>query len=226
MMEEAGERLNMQVAPNQVRVNQGSLCVDGMTLDDLPDCLKVHWPAIKNQLLDGTYRPQVSKRVEIPKPGSQEKRKLGIPWAIDRLSQQAILQGLQWRWDPTFSEFSYGFRPGRNAHQAVAQAQASMEQGYHVVVDIDLEQCFDHVCHDRLRSRLAERITAKRLLKLIRGYLQAGILEDGLGTRPEAGTPQGSPRSPFLSNVVLDELDKELEARGHRFCRYADDSNI
>jgi RNA-directed DNA polymerase len=226
MMEEVVERQNMQAALKQVRANKGSPGVDGMTVDDLSDFLKVHWPEIKNQLLDGTYRPQVIKRVEIPKPGSQEKRKLGIPCAIDRLIQQAILQVLQWRWDPTFSECSYGFRPGRNAHQAVAQAQAYIEQGYNVVVDIDLEQCFDHVCHDRLMSRLAERITDTRLLKLIRGYLQAGILEDGLVTLPEAGTPQGSPLSPFLSNVVLDELDKELEVRGHRFCRYADDSNI
>jgi RNA-directed DNA polymerase len=166
------------------------------------------------------------KRVEIPKPGSQENRKLGIPCVLDRLIQQAILQVLQWRWDPTFSEFSYGCRPGRSAHQAVAQAQVYIEQGYDVVVDIDLEKFFDHVCHDHLMSRLAERIADKRLLKLIRAYLQAGILDDGWVTVPEAGTPQGSPLSPFLSNVVLDEVDKELEARGHRFCRYADDSNI
>jgi RNA-directed DNA polymerase len=197
-----------------------------MSVDELPDFLKAHWPEIKDQLLDGSYRPMVIKRVEIPKPGSQERRKLGIPCVLDRLIQQAILQVLQWRWDPTFSEFSYGFRPGRSAHQAVAQAQAYIEQGYPIVVDMDLEKFFDQVCHDRLMSRLAERIPDKRLLKLIRGYLQAGILEDGLVTPSKAGTPQGSPLSPFLSNVVLDELDKELEARGHRFCRYADDSNI
>jgi RNA-directed DNA polymerase len=137
-----------------------------------------------------------------------------------------MLQVLQWRWDPTFSAFSYGFRPGRSAHQAVAQAQAYLEQGYSYVVDIDLEKFFDCVCHDRLMSRLAQRITDKRVLKLIRAFLQAGILEDGLMTIPTEGTPQGSPLSPFLSNVVLDELDKELENRGHRFCRYADDSNI
>ncbi len=226
VMEEVVERHNMQAALKQVRANKGSPGVDGMSVDELPDFLKAHWPEIKDQLLDGTYRPQVIKRVEIPKPGSQEKRKLGIPCVIDRLIQQAILQVLQWRWDPTFSEFSYGFRPGRSAHQAVAQAQAYIEQGSNVVVDIDLEKFFDRVCHDRLMSRLAERITDTRLRKLIRGYLQAGILEDGLITIPEAGTPQGSPLSPFLSNVVLDELDTELEARGHRFCRYADDSNI
>lgn len=226
VIEEVVERHNMQAALKQVRANKGSPGVDGMSVDELPDFLKAHWPAIKDQLLNGTYQPQVIKRVEIPKPGSQEKRKLGIPCVIDRLIQQAILQVLQWRWDPTFSEFSYGFRPGRSAHQAVAQAQAYIEQGYDVVVDIDLEKFFDQVGHDRLMSRLAERIADKRLLKLIRAYVQAGILDDGWVTVPEAGTPQGSPVSPFLSNVVLDELDKELEARGHRFCRYADDSNV
>lgn len=226
MMEEVVARRNMQAALNQVRANKGSPGVDGMSVDGLPDYLEAHWPEFKGQLLAGTYQPQVIKRVEIPKPGGQERRKLGIPCVIDRLIQQAILQVLQWRLDPTFSAFSYGFRPGRNAHHAVAQAQAYIEQGYHVVVDIDLEKFFDQVCHDRLMSRLAERIADKRLLKLIRAYLQAGILEDGLVTQPGAGTPQGSPLSPFLSNVVLDELDKELEARGHRFCRYADDSNI
>ena len=197
-----------------------------MQVDELPDFLKTHWPAIKEQLLQGTYQPQVIKRVEIPKPGSQEKRKLGIPCVLDRLIQQALLQVLQWRWDPTFSPFSYGFRPGRSAHQAVAQAQVYIEQGYTYVVDIDLEKFFDRVCHDRLMSRLAKRIADKRVLKLIRAYLHAGMLEDGLTTIPIEGTPQGSPLSPFLSHVVLDELDKELEARGHRFCRYADDSNI
>ncbi len=226
VMEEVVERHNLQAALKQVRANKGSPGVDGMSVDELPDFLKGRWPEIKNQLLDGTYQPQVIKRVEIPKPGSQETRKLGIPCVIDRLIQQAILQTFQWRWDPTFSEFSYGFRPGRSAHQAVAQAQAYIEQGYTIVVDIDLEKFFDQVCHDRLMSRLAERIADKRLLKLIRAYLQAGILDDGLVLLPEAGTPQGSPLSPFLSNVVLDELDKELEARGHRFCRYADDSNV
>ena len=226
LMEEVVERHNMQAALKQVRANKGSAGIDGMRVDELPDFLKAHWPEIKDQLLDGSYRPMVIKRVEIPKPGSHEKRKLGIPCVLDRLIQQAILQVLQWRWDPTFSEFSYGFRPGRSAHQAVAQAQAYIEQGYPIVVDMDLEKFFDQVCHDRLMSRLAERIPDKRLLKLIRGYLQAGSLEDGLVTPSKAGTPQGSPLSPFLSNVVLDELDKELEARGHRFCRYADDSNI
>jgi RNA-directed DNA polymerase len=226
LMEEVVERGNMRAALQQVRTNQGSPGVDGMTVKALPDFLKAHWPEIKDQLLQGTYQPQVIKRVEIPKPGSAEQRKLGIPCVVDQLIQQAVLQVLQWRWDPTFSGFSYGFRPGRSAHQAVAQAQAYIEQGYNYVVDIDLEKFFDRVGHDRLISRLAQRITDKRVLKLIRAYLHAGILEDGLITIPTEGTPQGSPLSPFLSNVVLDELDKELEARGHRFCRYADDSNI
>ena len=226
LMEEIVERGNMRAALRQVRANQGSPGVDAMRVDELPDFLKAHWLEIKDQLLQGTYQPQVIKRVEIPKPGSQEKRKLGIPCVLDRLIQQAILQVLQWRWDPTFSACSYGFRPGRSAHQAVAQAQSYIEQGYSYVVDIDVEKFFDRVCHDRLMSRLAERITDKRVLKLIRAYLHAGILEDGLITIPTEGTPQGSPLSPFLSNVVLDEFDKELEARGLRFCRYADDSNI
>ena len=181
VMEEVVERHNIQATLKQVRANKGSAGIDGMRVEELPDFLKRHWPAIKAQLLAGTYQPQGIKRVEIPKSGSQEKRQLGIPCVIDRLIQQAILQVLQWRWDPTFSAFSYGFRPRRSAHQAVAQAQAYIEQGYNVVVAIDLEKFFDHVCHDRLMSHRAERITDKRMLKLIRAYLQAGILEDGCG---------------------------------------------
>jgi RNA-directed DNA polymerase len=226
LMEEIVERGNMRAALRQVRANQGSPGVDAMRVDELPDFLTAHWLEIKDQLLQGVYQPQVIKRVEIPKPGSQEKRQLGIPCVLDRLIQQATLQVLQWRWDPTFSTLSYGFRPGRSAHQAVAQAQSYIAQGYTYVVDIDLEKFFDRVCHDRLMSHLAARIMDKRVLKLIRAYLRVGILEDGLITLPTEGTPQGSPLSPFLSNVVLDELDKELEARGLRFCRYADDSNI
>ena len=164
--------------------------------------------------------------MEIPKPGSQEKRKLGIPCVIDRLIQQALLQVLQHQWDPTFSDSSYGFRPERSAHQAVAQAQAYLEQGYSYVVDSDLENFCDRVCHDRLMSHLARHVADKRVLKLLRACLRAGILENGLVTTPREGTPQGSPLSPFLSNVVLDELDKELETRGLRFCRYGDDCNI
>jgi RNA-directed DNA polymerase len=161
LMEEMCERGNMRAALQQVKANKGAPGVDAMRVEDLPAFLKVHWPVIKEQLLHGTYQPQVIKRVEIPKPGSGEKRKLGIPCALDRLIQQAMLQVLQWRWDPTFSAFSYGFRPGRSAHQAVAQAQAYIEQGYSYVVDIDLEKFFDRVCHDRLLSRLAQRITDK-----------------------------------------------------------------
>ena len=189
VMEEVVERHNLHAALKQVRANKGSPGVDGMSVDELPDFLRAHWPAMKDQLLNGTYQPQMIKRVEIPKPGSGEKRKLGIPCVSDRLIQQAILQVLQWRWDPTFSAFRYGFRPGRSAHQAVAQAQVYIEQGHDVVVDIDLEKFFDQVCHDRLMSRLAERIPDKRLLKLIRGYLQAGILAEGLVIQPETGTP-------------------------------------
>lgn len=226
LMEEVCERRNMLAALKQVRANQGSPGSDGMSVNELPAFLKTHWPAIKAQLLGGTYQPRVIKRVEIPKPGSREGRKLGIPCAVDRLIQQALLQVLQCQWDSTFSDSSYGFRPGRSAHQAVAQAQTYLEQGYSYVVDIDLENFFDRVCHDRLMSHLAQQIADKRVLKLIRACLQAGILENGLITTPLEGTPQGSPLSPFLSNVVLDELDKELETRGLRFCRYGDDCNI
>jgi RNA-directed DNA polymerase len=226
VMEAICERSNLRAALQRVRANKGSPGTDHMTVDELPSFLREHWPALKAQLLAGDYRPQAVKRVEIPKPGSQEKRKLGIPCVVDRLIQQAVLQVLQPRWDATFSEHSYGFRPGRSAHQAIAQAQAYLQQGYEYVVDIDLEKFFDQVCHDRLMSKLAERIRDKRVLKLIRAYLHAGILENGLVTVPTEGTPQGGPLSPFLSNIVLDELDKELERRGHRFVRYADDSNL
>jgi RNA-directed DNA polymerase len=226
LREEVCERRNMLVALKQVRANQGSPGSDGMSVNELPAFLKMHWPAIKEQLLGGTYQPRVLKRVEIPKPGSREGRKLGIPGVVDRLIQQALLQVLQRQWDSTFSDSSYGFRPGRSAHQAVAQAQAYLEQGYSYVVDIDLENFFDRVCHDRLMSHLARQIADKRVLKLIRTCLQAGILENGLVTTPREGTPQGSPLSPFLSKVVLDELAKELETRGLRFCRYGDDCNI
>ena len=226
LMEEVCAPGNMRAALKQVRANKGSPGSDGMSVEELPDFLRVHWPQIKDQLLQGTYQPQVVRRVKIPKPGSKEKRKLGIPCVLDRLIQQALLQVLQPKWDPTFSDSSYGFRPGRSAHQAVAQAQAYLEQGDSYVVDIDLEKFFDRVCHDRLMSRLAQQIADKRVLKLIRACLQAGILENGLITLPVEGTPQGSPLSPFLSNVVLDEWDRELERRGLRFCRYGDDCNI
>jgi len=227
LMEVICDRDNLRKALRRVRSNKGSPGVDGMRADDLADYLRVHWPRIKELLLAGEYVPQPVKRVEIPKPGKgREKRKLGIPCVLDRFLQQAMLQVLQGRWDATFSESSYGFRPGRSAHQAIARAQMYLNSGYGIVVDLDLERFFDRVNHDRLVSRLSREIADKRVLKLIRGYLKAGILEDGLVSVPTEGTPQGGPLSPFLSNVVLDELDKELERRGHRFVRYGDDCNI
>ena len=226
LMEEICERSNLKAALQRVRRNQGSPGVDGMAVDALPAYLRAHWPAIKASLLAGCYQPRPVRRVEIPKPGRTEKRKLGIPCVLDRFIQQAILQVLQREWDRTFSESSYGFRPGRSAHQAIAKAQSHIQAGYGYVVDIDLEKFFDQVNHDRLMARLASRIGDKRVLKLIRDYLRAGILENGLVSVPTAGTPQGGPLSPFLSNVVLDELDKELESRGHCYVRYADDCNI
>lgn len=217
------ERNNLKQAMQRVKSNKGAPGVDGMTVQQLPEYLKVNGLSLKDQLLRGKYVPQAVKRVEIPKPGSKEKRKLGIPTCLDRFIQQAILQVLQGQWDEQFSENSYGFRPNRSAHQAVRKAQAYIQSGYGVVVDIDLEKFFDGVCHDRLMSRLAQEIEDKRVLKLIRAYLKAGILENGLMSTPMKGTPQGGPLSPFLSNVVLDELDEELEKRGHHFVRYADD---
>lgn len=227
LMETLCERNNLQRALKRVRGNRGSPGMDGMGVDALADYLREHWPRIKAELLAGEYRPQPVKRVAIPKPGKRgELRHLGIPCVVDRFIQQAILQVLQARWDATFSDHSYGFRPGRSAHQAIAQAQRSVQSGYGVVVDFDLESFFDRVNHDRLMSRLAGRIADRRLLKLIRAYLQAGILENGLVHVPTDGVPQGGPLSPFLSNVVLDELDQELERRGHRFVRYGDDCNV
>jgi RNA-directed DNA polymerase len=225
LMEEVCDGENLQSAWKRVRRNQGSPGVDGMTIDAAKGYLREHWPSIRSQLLDGTYQPQPVKRVEIPKPGGGI-RKLGVPCVVDRLIQQAVLQVLQERWDPTFSEHSYGFRPGRSAHQAVAQAQQYVAEGYNVVVDLDLEKFFDRVNHDILMSRVAVRISDKRVLKLIRAFLIAGVMEDGLVLPVDEGTPQGGPLSPLLSNLLLDDLDKELTRRGHRFCRYADDCNI
>ena len=225
-MEEVGERENLKEALRQVKANKGSAGVDGMTVVALSDYLRQHWPAIREQLLNGTYEPQPVRRVEIPKPDGGGVRKLGIPTVLDRFIQQAVMQVLQRRWDQTFSNHSYGFRPGRSAHQAVAQAQQYIAQGYSWCVDLDLEKFFDRVNHDKLMGRIANRIEDKRLLKLIRAFLNAGVMENGLVSPSVEGTPQGGPLSPLLSNHVLDELDRELERRGHRFVRYADDCNI
>src|SRR6201996_7237796 len=225
LMEEVCDRGNLVRAWKRVRSNRGSPGVDGMTIEDAKAYLREHGPSIRSQLLDGTYQPQPVKRVEIPKPDGGV-RKLGVPCVVDRLIQQAVLQVLQERWDPTFSEHSYGVRPGRSAHQAVAQAQRYVAEGHNVVVDIDLEKFFDRVNHDCLMARVAVRISDKRVLKLIRAFLTAGVMEDGLVLPVDEGTPQGGPLSPLLSNLMLDDLDKELTRRGHRFCRYADDCNI
>ncbi len=227
LMEVICNRDNLRAALKRVRRNKGSPGTDGMGVDDLGIHLRDHWLQIKETLLKGGYVPQPVRRVEIPKPGKhKEKRKLGIPCVLDRFIQQATLQILQSRWDATFSEHSYGFRPGRSAHQAIAKAQSYLKSGYGIVVDLDLESFFDRVNHDRLMSRLEQQIADKRVLKLIRAYLRAGILENGLVRVPTEGTPQGGPLSPFLSNVVLDEWDRELERRGHHFVRYGDDCNI
>ena len=196
-----------------------------MTVDKLVDHLQQHWPGIRERLLKGDYEPQPVKRVEIPKPDGGV-RKLGIPTALDRFIQQAVLQVLQQRWDPTFSPQSYGFRPGRSAHQAVAAAQGFITEGFRWVVDLDLEKFFDRVNHDILMGRIAKRIDDPRLLRLIRAFLSAGVLEDGLVSPTDEGTPQGGPLSPLLSNIVLDDLDQELIRRGLRYARYADDCNI
>ena len=225
-MEEVCERANLKEALRQVRSNKGSAGVDGMTVDQLGDYLKQHWPVIRNQLLNGTYEPKPVRRVEIPKPDGGGMRKLGIPTVLDRFIQQAVMQVLQKRWNPTFSHHSYGFRPHRSAHQAVAQAQQYLAQGYSWVIDLDLEKFFDRVNHDKLMGQIAKRVEDKRLLKLIRAFLNAGVMENGLVSPSVEGTPQGGPLSPLLSNLVLDELDQELERRGHRFVRYADDCNI
>ncbi len=222
-MEEICDWENLKEAMWRVKANKGSAGIDGMTVDELPDYAALL--VIREQLLSGSYTPQPVKRVEIPKPDGGV-RKLGIPTALDRFVQQAVMQVLQRQWDPTFSDSSYGFRPGRSTHQAVAQAQRYIAAGYGWVVDLDLEKFFDRVNHDKLMGQIAKRIRDKRLLKLIRAFLNAGVMENGLVSPSVEGTPQGGPLSPLLSNLVLDELDRELERRGHRFVRYADDSNI
>src|SRR6185369_5821436 len=222
LMEEVCERKNCEQALARVKSNKGSAGIDGMTVEELPAYLTKHWPTIREQLLSGTYKPPPVKRVEIPKPDGGI-RQLGIPTVLDRFIQQAVMQVLQRRWDPTFSEHSYGFRPGRSAHQAVTKAQQYIAEGYGWVVDLDLEKFFDRVSHDKLMGRIAKRVEDKRLLKLIRAFLNAGVMENGLVSPSVEGTPQGGPLSPLLSNIVLDELDRELQQRGHRFVRYADD---
>ena len=226
LMEEVCGRENCLRALRRVKANQGSPGLDGMKVGELADYLKQHWPAVREQLLSGTYEPQPVRRVEIAKPDGEGVRKLGIPTVLDRFIQQAVMQVLQGRWDPTFSEHSYGFRPQRSAHQAVAKAQQYIAEGHRWVVDIDLEKFFDRVNHDRLMAAIARRVGDKRMLKLIRAFLESGVMENGLVRPVDEGTPQGGPLSPLLSNLVLDELDRELERRQHRFVRYADDCNI
>jgi RNA-directed DNA polymerase len=225
LMEEVCERENCKQALARVKSNKGRPGVDGMTVEQLPGHLKEQWPAIREQMLSGTYRPQPVRRVEIPKPDGGV-RELGIPTVLDRFIQQAVMQVMQRRWDWTFSDHSYGFRPGRSAHQAVEKAQEYLAEGYGWVVDLDLEKFFDRVNHDRMMARIASRVSDKRMLKLIRAFLTAGVMEGGLVSPVDEGRPQGGPISPLLSNIVLDELDQELEKRGLRFVRYADDCNI
>lgn len=219
------ERRNLQLALKRVRKNKGSPGTDGMTVDELPDYLREHWPEIREKLLSGKYQPRPVKRQLIPK-GNGQMRELGIPTVLDRFIQQAILQVLQPLLDPQFSQHSYGFRPGRSAHQAVKAAQRYVQEGRRVVVDVDLSKFFDRVNHDVLMGRLAKRIEDKEVLGLIRHYLEAGIMAGGVVVERHEGTPQGGPLFPLLANVLLDEVDKELERRGHAFARYADDSNV
>ena len=225
LMEAVVERENMMAAYKRVVGNKGAAGVDGMSVDELKPYLDEHWVRIKGELLEGRYEPQAVAQVEIPKPNGG-MRKLGIPTVIDRLVQQAIHQVLEPVFDRDFSKSSYGFRRGRDAHQAVKQAREYVKEGRRWVVDIDLEKFFDRVNHDILMARVARKVNDKRVLRLIRRYLQAGIMTDGIVTARQEGTPQGSPLSPLLSNIMLDDLDKELERRGHKFCRYADDCNI
>src|ERR1700677_996096 len=225
LMEAVCKRENCLQAYKRVKSNRGSPGIDGMTVEALPGYLQEHWPAIREQLLAGTYKPQPVKRVEIPKPDGGV-RQLGIPTVLDRMVQQAVMQVLQCRWDAEFSEHSHGFRPGRSAHQAVAKGQKYIAEGRRWVVDLDLERFFDRVNHDKLMAAVARRVADKRMLKLIRAFLTAGVMENGLVGPVDEGTPQGGPLSPLLSNLMLDELDRELERRKHCFVRYADDCNI
>jgi group II intron reverse transcriptase/maturase len=224
-MEQVVERSNVKAALKRVKENKGSPGTDGMTVDELPQYLVEHWEDLRAKLVAGSYQPKPVKRQEIPKSGGGV-RELGIPCALDRFIQQAILQVLQPRWDPSFSEHSYGFRPGRRAHDAVCAAQKYIQEGRRWVVDVDLEKFFDRVNHDVLMGKLDKRIEDKRVLGLIRRYLEAGVMAGGVVVERHEGTPQGGPLSPLLANVLLDVVDKELEKRGHAFARYADDCNV
>lgn len=225
LMEQVADRANLNAAWRRVRANGGAPGIDGITVEAFPEQLRVRAETLRQALLDGSYRPSALRRVTIPKPTGGE-RQLGIPTVQDRLVQQALLQVLQPILDPTFHAHSYGFRPNRSAHQAVVAAQAYIREGYDWVVDLDLEAFFDHVNHDRLMSRLGERIADKRVRWIVRRFLQAGVMEAGVLTPTREGTPQGGPLSPLLANLVLDELDRELDRRGLRFVRYADDCNV
>lgn len=225
LMEQVVERGNMRLALKRVEQNRGAAGIDGMSVKELRSYLHSHWPSLKLSLLDGSYRPQAVKRVEIPK-SSGGTRMLGIPTVLDRLIQQAFLQVLTPLFDPHFSSSSYGFRPGRRGRDAVRQAREYVREGWAWVVDLDLEKFFDRVNHDMLMARVARRVGDKRMLRLIRRFLRSGVLSNGVLVRNEEGTPQGGPLSPLLANILLDDFDKELEKRGHRFVRYADDCNI
>jgi RNA-directed DNA polymerase len=225
-MEEVLRRENLVKAHARVVRNGGAPGVDGMTVDELMPYCRQHWTRIREELLNGRYKPQPVRGVEIPKPDGKGTRTLGIPTVMDRMIQQALLQILEPIFDPTFSDGSFGYRRGRSAHDAVRRARDLMRDGHRWVVDMDLEKFFDRVHHDILMSRVARRVKDKRVLLLLRRFLQAGMMKDGLTTPRTQGTPQGGPLSPLLSNILLDELDKELEQRGHRFVRYADDCNV
>jgi RNA-directed DNA polymerase len=225
LMEEVTDRDNLNRAYRRVKANKGAPGIDGMTVDELGNWLRQHKEQLLASLLDGSYRPQPVRGVEIPKPGGGV-RQLGIPTVVDRLVQQALLQVLERLLDPTFSASSFGFRAGRGAHNALAQASRYVAEGRTIVVDLDLEKFFDRVNHDILMARLARRVADKRLLRIVRRFLEAGLMQQGVCVERHEGTPQGGPLSPLLANLLLDDLDKELERRGHRFCRYADDCNI
>jgi len=226
VMQEVVRRENLKQALKRVCANKGAAGVDDMNVEALKPYLKEHWPELREELLKGTYMPQPVLRVEIPKQDGKGMRALGIPTVLDRFIQQAILQVLTPIFDPHMSEHSYGFRPGKSCHQAVKAARKHVAAGYRYVVDMDLEKFFDRVNHDVLMARVARRIKDKKLLLLIRRYLNSGVMIEGVEQVRREGTPQGGPMSPLLSNILLDDLDKELEIRGHRFCRYADDCNI